>query len=180
MKGIILSEFIEFLENEYGNDIAQTVIDESGVESAGAYSRVGLYDYHELLQLLTQTVTQTNVEEKALLHRFSEHLFAVFQRDYGVFFGGSDSAAEMLTKIDDHIHVEVQKLYPDAELPKFTYTRQDDLLLLDYSSPRPLAGVAEALTLACIRYFGNHEKLLSSEFSTDKRKASFVIQVKID
>ncbi len=178
MKGIILSEFIEFLEVEHGNDIAQMIIDDSGVKSGGAYARVGLYDYHELIQLLTQTVAHTKVAEKKLLHDFSEHLFSVFRRDYSAFFGEANTAVEMLMQIDNHIHVEVQKLYPDAELPSFSHSVEGEFLLLSYSSPRPLAGVAEALALACIKYFGNEEKLISSEFLDDNRKANFVIQIK--
>ena len=32
MKGIILSEFVEFIEQELGEDTAQKIIDDSGVE----------------------------------------------------------------------------------------------------------------------------------------------------
>ena len=67
MKGIILSEFVEYLEAELGGATAQKIIDESGVVSEGVYSRVGMYDYQELIQLLTQTVTHTNTEASVLL-----------------------------------------------------------------------------------------------------------------
>ena len=33
MKGIILSEFVEFIEQALGEDTAQKIIDDSGVES---------------------------------------------------------------------------------------------------------------------------------------------------
>ena len=52
MKGIVLSEFVEFLEESLGPDQAQTIIEKSGVQSQGAYSRVGQYDYQELIQFL--------------------------------------------------------------------------------------------------------------------------------
>ena len=176
MKGIILSEFIEFLEVTLGEDRAQKVIDDSGVKSLGAYSRVGLYDYHELIQLLTQTVSETDTDADVLLEGFSDHLFNMFKRDYGGFFEGVSSAAEMLTQIDNHIHVEVQKLYPDAELPRFKYSRNGDQLTLDYQSPRPLAAVAQALVGACLKFFGDKEKLISSSSSSDQKSATFVIQ----
>jgi len=86
----------------------------------------------------------------------------------------------MLTQIDNHIHVEVQKLYPDAELPKFTYTRSDQQLQLDYVSPRPLAAVAQALVGACIKYFGKQETLVSSTIAKNQKSASFVIQLGTD
>ena len=93
------------------------------------------------------------------------------------FFEGVGTAGEMLTKIDDHIHVEVKKLYPDAELPKFEHTRDGDLLTLNYSSPRPLAAVAQSLLNACLKFFGDGERLVSSNISEDQCSATFVIQV---
>lgn len=176
MKGIILSEFVEFLELTLGDDRAQKIINASKVESLGAYSRVGLYDYQELIQLLTQTVAETDTEADVLLDGFSDHLFKMFKRDYGVFFDGVSSAAEMLTQIDNHIHIEVQKLYPDAELPKFEYSRAGNELTLNYTSPRPLAAVAHALVGACLKFFGGKEKLISSSSSSDHKSATFVIQ----
>ena len=176
MKGIILSEFIEFIELNLGEDRAQSIIDESRVESAGAYSRVGLYDYQELLQLLSQTAVETSMEAGVLLQQFSDHLFKVFKRDYQVFFEGVTSATEMLTQIDNHIHVEVLKLYPDAELPKFEYTRNDDILTLNYTSPRPLAAVANSLVNACLKYFGDGESLLSADIAEDQCSAQFIIK----
>lgn len=175
MKGIILSEFIEFIEQELGEDTAQKIIDDSNVASEGAYSRVGLYDYHELIQLLTQAVSETQTEASVLLKGFSDHLFGVFKRDYSLFFDGVSSAAAMLKQIDDHIHVEVQKLYPDAELPSFTYTQDGAALTLNYTSPRPLAAVAHALVGACLKFFGNNEKLISSEIADDQKSAQFKI-----
>ena len=175
MKGIILSEFIEFIEQELGEDTAQKIINDSHVESQGAYSRVGLYNYHELIQLLTQAVTETEVQANILLEGFAEHLFGVFKRDYSLFFDGVESAAAMLKQIDDHIHVEVQKLYPDAELPSFSYTQNDSLLTLNYTSPRPLAAVARALVGACLKFFGDNERLISSDIADDQKSAQFKI-----
>ena len=176
MKGIILSEFVEFLEESLGPDQAQTIIEKSGVQSQGAYSRVGQYDYQELIQLLTQAVTETNMEAGELVQPFADHLFTVFHRDYNVFFEGAESAAHMLTQIDDHIHVEVKKLYPDAELPKFEYSQEGDKLVLNYQSPRPLAAVAQALVGACLKFFGDKESLVSSQIAEDQCSAEFVIQ----
>lgn len=176
MKGIILSEFVEYIEEQLGEATAQKIIDDSGVESDGAYSRVGMYDYQELIQLLTQAVAETETEADVLLEGFSDHLFKMFKRDYSVFFDGVGSAAEMLSQIDNHIHVEVKKLYPDAELPSFNYVHEGNKLTLNYTSPRPLASVAQSLVGACIKYFGSKEKLVSTQIASDHKSASFEIQ----
>lgn len=178
MKGIILSEFIEYIEQELGESAAQKIIDQSELESEGAYSRVGLYDYQELISLLTNTASLTQRDADSLLDGFSDHLFAMFKRDYGAFFDGVNNAAEMLMQIDNHIHVEVKKLYPDAELPTFNYSINDkQQLILNYSSPRPLASVAQALVQACLKYFGNNEQLIRASLAEDHKSATFEIQI---
>ena len=176
MKGIILSEFVEFIEQELGEGTAQKIINDSGVKSDGAYSRVGLYDHQELIQLLTQAVAETEIEASVLLERFSDHLLSMFKRDYSLFFDGVGTAAEMLKQIDHHIHVEVQKLYPDAELPTFSYTQNGSILTLIYQSPRPLALVAHSLVGACLKFFGGNEELLTSDIAKDQKSARCTIR----
>lgn len=176
MKGIILSEFVEYIEQQLGEATAQKIIDSSGVKSEGAYSRVGMYDYQELTALLNQAVIETKTEADVLLEGFSNHLFVMFKRDYSVFFEGVESAAQMLTQIDNHIHVEVKKLYPDAELPSFDYVREGTTMTLNYTSPRPLASVARSLLGACLKYFGDEEQLISTDIAPDQKSATFEIK----
>ena len=176
MKGIILSEFVEYIEQELGESTAQAIIDKSELESDGAYSRVGMYDYQELIRMLTNAAAETQQDASVLLNGFSDHLFAMFKRDYSVFFDGIDNAAQMLMKIDNHIHVEVKKLYPDAELPSFDYSHEGNTLTLHYSSPRPLASVAQALVGACLKFFGTNEELICATLSDDHTSATFLIK----
>ncbi len=176
MKGLLFCEFIEFVEEQLGEESAQEIIDASKLESEGAYSRVGFYDYQELILLLTNTASHSGKEAGDLLQGFANHLFKVFKRDYSPFFENVDSAAEMLKTIDDHIHVEVKKLYPDAELPRFFYEEKGDELHLFYESPRPLAGVAHALINACLQFFEDKQTLKSYSISEDQKQANFIIQ----
>lgn len=175
MKGILFFEFLEFLENRIGETETQEIIDNADLKSNGAYSRVGFYDYQELIQLLTGAASQTGEPAEALLQAYAEHLFGVFKRDYSVFFENTHHAIDMLKTIDDHIHVEVKKLYPDAELPKFEYEEKGDQLHLHYESPRPLAGVALALVNACLSCFDNKQELAEYTIADDHKSASFII-----
>jgi len=53
------------------------------------------------------------------------------------------------------IHVEVLKLYPDAEVPHFeVLDRTDDRLVLLYESTRHFCDLAEGLMHACAIHFG--------------------------
>ena len=176
MKGILFVEFIEFLEEHTDENTAQQIINQAELESQGGFSRVGLYDYQELIKLLVSAAERLDRPVNELLDGYSEHLMSMFNRDYPEFFEGATCAADILKNLDSHIHVQVQKLYPDAELPRFDYEIINEQIHLSYHSPRPLANVAKSLTIACIKHFATGEKIISSEISEDETRAKFVIQ----
>ena len=71
------------------------------------------------------------------------------------FFSGVDSAFTFLASIDGHIHVEVRKLYPDAELPRFECRMLGPSQMeMIYTSSRPFADLAEGLIVGCAKHFG--------------------------
>ncbi len=90
-----------------------------------------------------------------LLRTFGKHLFGRFVGSYPQFFEGVKSTFDFLTNIEGYIHVEVRKLYPDADLPTFEYDiTEARRLTMVYRSTRPFAALAEGLILGCIEHFG--------------------------
>ena len=90
------------------------------------------------------------------MRTFGQQLFGRFVRIYPRFFDGITSMFEFLENVDGYIHVEVRKLYRDAELPHFTSERLDDRkLTLTYRSTRPFADLAEGLILGCAAHYGD-------------------------
>lgn len=176
MKGILFVEFIDFLEERTDEATTQEIINAAELESQGAYSRVGLYDYQELITLLVAAAERLGSPADELLNAYTDHLMAMFYREYPGFFEGASCAGDILKNLDAHIHVQVQKLYPDAELPSFDYEVVGDKIHLHYQSPRPLASVAQALTQACIKHFATGEQLLDAQISDDNCTATFIIQ----
>lgn len=64
-------------------------------------------------------------------------------------------AFSFLSGIEDIIHAEVLKLYPDAELPRFIVEHHDaQRLVLLYQSPRHFEDLAEGLMHGCVAHFG--------------------------
>ena len=49
MKGVVFTEFIEMVENEFSPDLADTIITEAGLPSGGIYTSVGTYRHEEML-----------------------------------------------------------------------------------------------------------------------------------
>src|SRR5438445_13808374 len=119
MKGVVFTEFLEMVEERFSAEIADRIIEAADLPSGGAYTAVGTYDHHELLRIVSELSGVTQLPVAQLVRAFGKHLFARFVCLYPQFFEGAGNAFAFLLKIEDHIHVEVRKLYSDAELPRF-------------------------------------------------------------
>ncbi|KQZ39948.1 heme NO-binding domain-containing protein [Duganella sp. Root1480D1] len=157
MKGIVFTEFMELVEGRMGLEMLDRIITEAKLPNDGAYTSVGTYDHAELVRLVQALSDASGVSMPQLIHMFGEHLFQRFSVSYQPLFADSHSAFDFLSHIDDVIHVEVRKLYPDAELPSLPCERPSpDRLLMHYSSPRGLGDLAEGLIAGCIKHFGEN------------------------
>lgn len=154
MKGIVFCEFLDMVESEDGIGMVDALIETSQVPSGGAYTAVGTYDHSELVALLLVYSGRKNLPVPDLLRAFGRHLFGRFVVLYPVFFENKRTVFDFLSHIDSYIHVEVRKLYPDAELPTFTHRVVDDRLELTYTSAKHLPDFAEGLMRGCIDHFG--------------------------
>jgi hypothetical protein len=142
------------VEARFTPEVADCMITAAAVPSGGAYTAVGTYDYHEFIQLVAQLSTRTSIPISKLVHTFGVHLFGRFVAAYPALFAGVTSAFSFLERIEDHIYVEVRKLYPDTELPMFTCdTSTPGRLIMLYRSSRPFADLAEGLIAGCIAHF---------------------------
>jgi hypothetical protein len=78
-----------------------------------------------------------------------------FASTYPHCLAGAKSSFDLLQGLDNVIHREVRKLYPDAELPRFEVAERTPLrMILIYASARHFADLAEGLIRACGRHFG--------------------------
>ncbi|MBV6645107.1 MAG: heme NO-binding domain-containing protein [Cyclobacteriaceae bacterium] len=155
MKGIVFTEFLQFIENHHGYEIVDEVIQQSSLSTGGAYTAVGSYPFEELVSLLTKTSTLTSTTASDLLRSFGHHLFQTFLSAYPQFFEGITSSFQILSTLESKIHPEVRKLYPDAELPKFDVEEMNQAsMTLLYQSSRKMSDLALGLIEACLQHFG--------------------------
>lgn len=170
MKGIVFCEFVEMLEQEFSADMADEIISGTTLESGGAYTTVGTYDHHEMLALVTQLSEKTGTPVPDLVEAFGRYLFGRFVDLYPAFFEGVDGAFSFLDRIEEHVHVEVLKLYPDAELPTFDTSRTDDnTMVMVYQSTRPFADLAKGLIEGCIAHYGEPVDVQMEDLSDEGR-----------
>jgi hypothetical protein len=167
MKGLVFTEFLEMVELYYGYDLVDELIEESDLASGGAYTAVGTYDHQEMVQLVTGLSQKVEKETTELLKIYGLYFFDTLKTSYGHFFERCNSLFEFLESIHGHIHVEVYKLYPDAELPAFKTARIDeDTLEMIYSSKRKMSGFAEGLMERSADHF-QEECTITKEILTD-------------
>ncbi|PWJ42556.1 heme NO-binding domain-containing protein [Sediminitomix flava] len=177
MKGIVFTEFIEMVEEKFGFDIADRVIQTSALPSNGVYTAVGTYSHAEMVSLLMNLSKEVGMEVDQLLRIFGRHLFEVFTKVYPHFFTGETNLFSFLTQIEIYIHREVQKLYPDAELPTFTSNYLDDgTFELVYFSDRRMSALAEGLITGASEFF-NTEIDLKTEVFEDGSRVRFLIKM---
>lgn len=166
MKGIVFSEFIEMVEDKFSPDLMDDIFDETELASGGAYTAVATYDHEEMVSLVVKLSEHTKIPIPDLLKTFGQHLLGRFTKLYPAFFENINDCFSFLKTIDDHVHVEVRKLYSDTELPHFhTEMKDDNTLVMTYSSKRPFADLAEGLIRGAIAHYEENIALTREDLS---------------
>ena len=177
MKGIVFTEFLEMVEDKFGFDIADEIVVEEQLESKGVYTAVGTYPHKEIVQLVSNLSVSSGIPVPDLLKAFGTHLFGQFHKGYGRFFEGVPDAFSFLSKIENYIHIEVRKLYPDAELPTFDISQpSENKLEMIYKSKRGMADFAEGLITGCIKHFGEKIDIERDDIVEGKQKVKFLLK----
>ena len=147
MKGLVFREFIDLVEAKFGDDIVDEIIEAADLPSGGAYTAVGTYPHREMVSLVVELSRAVELPVDTLLDVFGHYLATdVFANKYASFFTEAGTTIEMLKKVEDHIHIEVMKLYPDAELPSFVFVAsEDNRHEFRYESSRDMAPLADGL-----------------------------------
>lgn len=171
MKGIVYTEFLDMVETQFGLDTVDTIIENSDLPSGGAYTAVATYSHTEIVTLVSNLALETNIEVPVLLKAFGKYLFNSLNKAYPAFGESASDAFNFLEKVETYIHVEVRKLYPDAQLPTFECSRpnnQNELHMI-YSSSRHFEDLCEGLIEGCLEAFNSNAKI-SRQTLSDSRE----------
>lgn len=166
MLGIVFTEFLEMVEERFGEDIVDDIIEESAPISDGAYTSVGRYSHKELVDLLVSLSKKLDTPTDDLVIEFGKYLLARFSVLFPDFFANINDPFEFLETVDEYIHIEVHKLYPDAVLPRITTLRQGDRIMqLEYKSTRPFSSLARGLIAGVFEYYQCKSSIDKKDFS---------------
>lgn len=159
MKGLVFTTFYDFIEQRYGADLLDDVIDGARLSHAGAYTAVGTYPFEEMVALVTAAAKLTSMSMPDLLGSFGEHCFSSWQHKMPERFR-SDDLFDILANVNDFHQSEVRRLYHDAELPHFDCVSRDQKrMVLDYRSCKPLADLAAGVIRGASTHLGQSVKI---------------------
>lgn len=178
MKGIVFVELLAMAESVAGEEAVDEILDSLSLESDGAYSTVCNYPCFELFQLVDAFSARLGQPHSALKRTFGKWMHGRFLAIYPEFFEDKTCAFDMLEAIENEVHVEVLKLYPDAELPSFETHREGDArLTMIYRSERALGSFCFGLIEACLEHFKEKATITVEDYSAPgAAHMSFVIE----
>lgn len=176
MKGIVFTEFLDLVENRFGLETVDEIIQKSKLPSNGVYTAIGTYAFSEMLTLVYNLSEKTELSIDALLHVYGLHFFSVIERDYPGILATYSNPMSLLSSVESHIHVEVRKIYPDAELPRFEVVEQigNKLTLLYYSS-RCMYAFGLGLMEKAFEHYGRNASITTQKLNESGSEVKFVI-----
>lgn len=178
MLGIVFTSLIDMMEEKLGLEMTEQIIDEAKLQTQGSYTAVGYYDPGELFKIVTLLSNHTGADVAVLVQGFGEYLFEKLADTHPHAVAGKTSVIQILSQLDSHIHVEVKKLYPDADLPTFkTIEESAKHIKLLYSSKNHLEPFANGLIVGASRYF---DEQVSVEIEPETEDSSFITVTVID
>ena len=176
MKGIVFTEFLELVETKFGLEMVDKIITSSKLESEGVYTSIGTYSFSEMLQLLQHLSENTGISIDNLLLVYAEHFFSVIKESYPGLLATYKDPIEMLASIENHIHVEVRKIYPDAELPTFEIVEKTkNSLVMIYTSSRAMHHFGLGLMNKTFEHFNSKASIVLEKIKDDGTEVRFII-----
>ncbi|MCO4797936.1 MAG: heme NO-binding domain-containing protein [Colwelliaceae bacterium] len=160
MKGSVFNGFEKFVTDVFGLEKWQEIIDSGASSTNGIYLASELYDDDEIKKLLAALSGIANIESSCLQRDFGQFIFPVLYNSLIDMLSDIDDLFDFLIAVDNVIHVEVQKLDPQAYTPTLFYDQPDEnTLLIRYISNRKMCYFAEGLIFGAAEKFCNEIKV---------------------
>lgn len=178
MKGIVFTELMEMVENQFGIEMVDRIVQPNELVSKGIFTSVGTYPFSDLVSILGHLSQATGASIPELEKVFGQYLAGRFSKMYLPFFQRVNSVIELLNEVDSYIHIEVKKLYPDAELPQFeTIQKNENRIEMIYRSQRKMFPFAEGLIDATASYYKQMVKTKVIHWNLDGAEVHFLVEI---
>ncbi|MEO0338393.1 MAG: heme NO-binding domain-containing protein, partial [Bacteroidota bacterium] len=79
MKGIVFTELLEMVEQEFGYETVDDLLENTDLPSGGIYTAVGTYDHAELETIVGYLSDKSGIKVHDRHYQFGYYLFGTFQ-----------------------------------------------------------------------------------------------------
>jgi hypothetical protein len=153
MKGVIFNLAEEVISDGFGDEVWDDVLDASGLD--GAFTSLGNYPDANLVSLVGAASARLGLPADEVVRTLGKGALPRLAERYPAFFTPHRSTRPFLLTLNEIIHAEVRKLYPDADVPEFGFDTSDpEWLVMHYRSHRQLCALAEGFVLGAATYYG--------------------------
>lgn len=152
MKGLVFNLLEDVVTEHHGPDTWDALVEAAGV--SGHYTSLGNYPDSDIEALVAAACAALSLDRNTVLKWFGENAMPLLAERYPALFEGHTSAKTFVDGVNDVIHAEVRKLYPDAVCPHFRLSEgPDGDLMMDYQSVRRMCALAEGFVVGAGAYF---------------------------
>lgn len=146
MQGMVFTALSEMVVDNFGMARWNSVLQQANLSSEGVFTSAQQYPDGELLKLVSILSVELGVPIPDLVRSFGVYLFPVLYARRPKQLDEVKGVIEFLTFVENTIHYEVKRLYPDTYLPTFEHELlPDGQLKLIYRSKRKMCTLAEGL-----------------------------------
>lgn len=174
MKGIVFSLFFDIIEQRFGMETLETMLERTGFTHP--FTSVGDYKHHELIAMIQAIHQLTGESIDNLQREVGKAMFGSLYQTLPIPIQHDLPFVEFLKKVEDEIHAEVKKLYPSARPPKFIFIEQSgEATVFEYQSHRCLSSLCLGLLEGCAAHFSQPITIASHHLKPDGSAVRFTI-----
>ncbi|MFT5708992.1 MAG: hypothetical protein ACI9ES_003299 [Oceanospirillaceae bacterium] len=176
MKGIIFTEFLDIVESAFGLEVCQQMLDQAFDE--GVYTAVGSYDHRDLVKLIIALSKITGVPAGDLQEVYGQAVFTRLLESLPFKKESGHNTFSFIQRVENHIHIEVKKLYPDATPPRFEFISvEETAMVMDYRSARCMSHVCLGLIKGCADYFDQKVNVTMTPMDANESHVRFDLTI---
>lgn len=155
MKGIIFNLLEDFIVDGWGEERFEQVMTGCPLHTKGPFVGPGTYPDSDLFAIVERTTAELGIATPAALRAFGRYAMPRLAARFEAFVRDHDHPKSFLCTVDGIIHVEVRKLFENAEPPRIRFEDTGPReLVLHYQSKRKLCALFEGLLDGTADYFG--------------------------
>ena len=182
MKGIVFVKFNDFIVEHWGEQFWDELMTAADLPSEGAFTSTLRYNDQELFTLFELIVEKKNISGKELQMLFGYWFFKAIYPHTPPSANAQDfqDVFKFLHGVQNMIHIEVNKLYPDVLLPEFIFIDETPTTLtFHYKSPRQLCFFCEGLVHGLAKHLSQKVEVSQPECQHEGNKRCLIKVVKL-